>query len=84
MNAAYLYYYATQQEPEKRLKDVLSDTLILAKNAGFDVFNCLALMDNELFMEELKFGAGDGVLNYYFYNYRCKGMDPKSVGLVLL
>lgn len=26
-------------------------------------------MDNSLFLEEQKFGAGDGQLHYYLYNY---------------
>jgi glycylpeptide N-tetradecanoyltransferase len=35
----------------------------------FDVFNALTLLDNALFLEKQKFGAGDGRLNYYLYNY---------------
>jgi glycylpeptide N-tetradecanoyltransferase len=27
-------------------------------------------MDNCLFLEEQKFGAGDGQLHYYLYNYK--------------
>jgi glycylpeptide N-tetradecanoyltransferase len=44
--------------------------LILANNLGFDVFNALTLLDNSLFLKELRFGAGDGHLNYYLFNYR--------------
>jgi len=43
--------------------------LVLAKKAGFDVFNALTLGDNTHFLEEQKFGAGDGQLHYYLYNY---------------
>jgi glycylpeptide N-tetradecanoyltransferase len=46
------------------------DALILAKKLGFDVFNALSLLDNALFLDDLKFGAGDGHLNYYLFNYR--------------
>ena len=35
-------------------------------------------------LEELKFGIGDGNLQYYLYNWRCKDMQPSDVGLVLL
>ncbi|CAG8725304.1 7908_t:CDS:1, partial [Dentiscutata heterogama] len=49
-----------------------------------DVFNCLDLMDNKLFIEDLKFGPGDGYLNYYMYNWRCKDMDSGKVGVVML
>lgn len=67
--------------------------------AHFDVFNALTLHDNPLFLEELKFGAGDGQLHYYLYNYRTKPIgggvnkdnmpDPsemgrRGIGMVLL
>ena len=32
----------------------------------------------------LKFGKGDGVLNYYLYNWRCPTMIPAKIGLVPL
>lgn len=37
---------------------------------NFDVVNGLTLLDNTLFLEEQKFGPGDGRLHYYLYNYR--------------
>uniref|UniRef100_A0A8C9FGI4 Glycylpeptide N-tetradecanoyltransferase n=1 Tax=Pavo cristatus TaxID=9049 RepID=A0A8C9FGI4_PAVCR len=50
---------------------------------GFDVFNALDLMENKTFLEKLKFGIGDGNLQYYLYNWRCPGMESEKVGLVL-
>ena len=44
--------------------------------AKFDVFNALTLQDNPLFLDQLKFGSGDGMLHYYLYNYR----TPKIPG----
>ena len=41
-------------------------------------------MDNTKFIDELKFGKGDGLLHYYFYNYRCKEIKPEETGIVLL
>jgi glycylpeptide N-tetradecanoyltransferase len=38
--------------------------------AQFDVFNALTSQHNPLFLEKLKFGAGDGQLHFYLYNYR--------------
>ena len=35
------------------------------------------------FLEKLKFGIGDGNLQYYLYNWKCPRMDPKKIGLVL-
>ncbi|KAL3474664.1 Glycylpeptide N-tetradecanoyltransferase [Aspergillus californicus] len=77
VRAAYLYYYATESafSPDKkalkdRLQMLMNDALILAKKARFDVFNALTLHHNPLFLEPLKFGAGDGQLHFYLYNYR--------------
>lgn len=42
----------------------------------------MTLLDNPLFLEQLKFGAGDGQLHYYLYNYRTApmagGVDAKN------
>ena len=46
---------------------------------GFDVFNALDLMNNKEFLEKLKFGIGDGNLQYYLYNWRCTAMEPQQV-----
>jgi glycylpeptide N-tetradecanoyltransferase len=55
------------------------------------------LHDNPLFLEDLKFGAGDGQLHYYLYNWRTPpiagGVDKRNlpdekqrggIGMVLL
>ena len=46
----------------------------------FDVFNALDLMENKEFLEKLKFGIGDGNLQYYLYNWKCPFMEPEKVG----
>lgn len=55
---------------------------------NFDVFNCLAFMENRKFLEALKFGGGDGYLRYYLYNWRLSPTKPylqdTDVGLVML
>ena len=56
------------------LTEVMKYALLFAKDlvpdgTKFDVFNCLNIMDNMKFLQELKFGIGDGILNYYMYNY---------------
>ena len=63
--------------------DLMTDALVMAKKLDFDVFNALDLMENAEFLEKLKFGIGDGNLQYYIYNWRCPSMQPKEVGLVL-
>ncbi|KAH9520312.1 Glycylpeptide N-tetradecanoyltransferase 2 [Bulinus truncatus] len=80
LRAAYSFYNASFKTP---WLDLMQDTLIEAKNMGFDVFNALDLMDNKDFLEKLKFGVGDGFLQYYLYNWKCPHMDTNQVGLVL-
>lgn len=46
---------------------------------GFDVFNALDLMENKTFLEKLKFGVGDGNLQYYLYNWKCPSMGSEKV-----
>ncbi|TRZ16384.1 hypothetical protein HGM15179_010722 [Zosterops borbonicus] len=80
LKAAYSFYNVHTKTP---LIDLMSDALILAKSKGFDVFNALDLMENKTFLEKLKFGIGDGNLQYYLYNWKCPSMAPEKVGLVL-
>lgn len=47
--------------------------------AGYDVFNALDLMDNKTFLEDLKFGIGDGNLHYYLFNWKCPELKPEQV-----
>jgi len=81
LNAAYSFYNVPTTVS---LKALLEDALIVAKSLDFDVFNALNLFGNQQVLEELKFGIGDGNLQYYLYNWRCKDMQPSEVGLVLL
>jgi glycylpeptide N-tetradecanoyltransferase len=80
LHAAYSFYNVATSVS---LVELMQDALIMAKQTDFDVFNALTLMDNMSFLEELKFGAGDGDLHYYLYNWRCPRMDGDRVGIVL-
>ena len=81
LRAAYAYYNVPGKST---ITDLMHDALILAKQRDFDVFNCLDLMENSQFLKDLKFGAGDGNLQYYLYNWRLSNeLDPSDVGLVL-
>lgn len=82
LKAAYAFYNVANSMP---LLDLMNDALIMAKFHDFDVFNALDVMQNSEFLKELKFGIGDGHLQYYLYNYRVtKELTPQQVGLVLL
>lgn len=41
-------------------------------------------MDNAEFLEPLKFGIGDGSLQYYLYNMKAPALEEGEVGLILL
>ena len=82
LNAAYSFYnVATSVD----LVTLMKDALVLAKHTeGMDVFNALQQMENGEVLSELKFGIGDGNLNYYLYNWCCPTLKPEDVGIVLL
>ena len=60
------------------VRQVLSS---LARTDFFCLFSSVCLQ----FMKDLKFGIGDGHLQYYLYNWKvAKALLPSQVGLVLL
>jgi len=77
-----------------RVQALIADALVIANAAEFDVFNALTLMDSVPVLQDLKFGVGDGHLNYYLYNWRTApmaGMEPvgdipagRGIGVVML
>lgn len=81
IRAAYSFYNVSTKTP---WCDLMNDALIAAKADNFDVFNALDVMDNTKFLRELKFGIGDGNLQYYLFNWRCPNMKPEEMGLILL
>jgi glycylpeptide N-tetradecanoyltransferase len=81
LHAAYSFYNVANTVD---FTELMRDCLILAKNEGHDVFNALNLMENDRFLTDLKFGMGDGNLQYYVYNWLCPTMEHGDVGLVLL
>lgn len=59
LKAAYSFYnVATTMS----LPELMRDSLVLAKEKEVDVFNALDVMQNSDFLQELKFGPGDGHL----------------------
>lgn len=92
LGIAYLYYYASdsafgdEDKYKLRLNSLMNDALITSKQYGVDVFNALTTQDNPFFIKKLKFGSGDGFLNYYLFNYKTwplhGGIDPQSKEIV--
>jgi len=104
LNAAYLFYYATDvafvdraEEDgrlKRRLEELIGDCLIIANKAEFDVVNGVTMMDNMQFLADHRFGMGDGMLNFYLYNWRTASLSGvtsvggvpvgKGIGIVML
>jgi glycylpeptide N-tetradecanoyltransferase len=81
LRAAYSFFnVATSVD----LDVLMTDALIMAKEEEMDVFNALEQMHNGSFFEKLKFGKGDGNLQYYLYNWCCPTLKSEDVGIVLL
>ncbi|GBF95994.1 glycylpeptide N-tetradecanoyltransferase-like [Raphidocelis subcapitata] len=83
LRAAYMFYTVPGSVP---LPQLLQDAMVLAASKGYDVFNALDLMENQAVLKDLKFGVGDGTLQYYLYNWRVRGVPfgAPDVGLILL
>ena len=82
LRAAYSFYNVATQGVS--LTDLMNNALILAQLEGFDVFNCLGLMENESFIKDLRFGEGSGNLRYYLYNWACPTVKQSDLGMVFL
>ena len=83
LRAAYCYYYAPGEGGSAAA--LIKDAMTQAALAGFDVFNALDVMENTpQTLGELKFGIGDGHLQFYCFNWRTSSLRPAEIGLVLL
>lgn len=83
IEVAYLFYYSVSSEI--RLLPLIKTVLQEAQKLGFDVLNCLNVMENnENLLNALKFGAGDGQLQFYLYNWRTKLLCPSEIGFIML
>ena len=82
--AAYCFYnFAKDNDPE-RMKMIMRDLLILAKNNDFDVVNMTEVMQHKMVKDELMFKPGDGRLAHYFYNWRMRCITQSDIGIVLV
>lgn len=62
----------------------LQDAIILAKNAGFDVLNCLDAPFSEEELRDRRFLRGLGALHYYLYNWKLDHpLKTSELGFVL-
>lgn len=83
-NKLYAAYAFCIAAVDTSITDLMQDALVLARRNGFDVFNALDLARHAEFFKDLKFHIGDGELNYYLYNWKCRPMSGEKNALVLL
>ncbi|KAM9774248.1 glycylpeptide N-tetradecanoyltransferase 1-like [Syngnathus typhle] len=81
MRAAHLFYAASAANGN--LLQLMEDTLVLVKSKGFDIIIAADVMDNQRFLEKLKFSFSGKRLHYYLYNWRCPRLPADKVGMVL-
>ncbi|XP_061665833.1 glycylpeptide N-tetradecanoyltransferase 1-like [Syngnathoides biaculeatus] len=81
LRAAHLFCAASAAGGD--LVRLVEDALLMLKTKGFDVVIAADVMDNQRFLETLKFGFSGKRLHYYLYNWRCPRLSPDEVGMVL-
>ena len=82
--AAYAYYNFVKGNDPERMKQLMRDALILAKQHNFDVFNMTEVLQHGLVKNDLLFKPGDGKLSHYLYNWRISAINPNDIGIVLV
>lgn len=82
--AAYCFYNFVKDNDGDRMKALIRDLLVLARNAEFDVVNMTQVMQHGQVKEELMFKPGDGRLAHYFYNWRMQSIQPGDIGICLV
>ncbi|XP_056627452.1 glycylpeptide N-tetradecanoyltransferase 1b isoform X2 [Triplophysa dalaica] len=80
LKAACALYCISRATP---LQQLMEDILIICKAKGYDVFSAMDIMDNNTFLEALKFRIGDVCKQYYLYNWRCPDIATDKVAIVL-
>ena len=81
LSAVYSYYNVANT---MSMTALMHDSLVMARQGGADVFNALNVMQNAEVFDQLKFGMGDGHLQYYVYNWNTAKIQPHEVGVVLV
>ena len=63
----------------------LKDAIIMARNRGFDVYNCVNVGVDEDELREHKFMEGTGYNHYYLWNWKInEEIKPKDIGFILI
>ena len=80
LKIAYSYYNVSTTQS---MDNLIKESLILAKNNNFDIYNILNLMDNNEFLDKLKFKITNGNLKYYLYNFNLNKIKSNENAIIL-
>ena len=63
----------------------LKDAIIMARNRGFDVYNCVNVGVDDDELREHKFMEGTGYNHYYLWNWKInEEIKPKDIGFIMI
>jgi len=63
----------------------LKDAIIMARNRGFDVYNCVNVGVDDEELREHKFMEGTGHNHYYLWNWKMsEEIQPNNIGFVII
>lgn len=80
LKIAYGFYYINTK---LTINEIVNQAVILSKKLGCDVFNCLDILENKTFFDDLRFVKGTGILYYFLYNIKYSTIEPSKIGLIL-
>ena len=66
------------------MKELLKNTIILAKQNNFDAYNCIDYKENSDNFKELSFMEKIGKIKYYFYNFVCPDTPIDDISLIFV
>lgn len=66
-----------------KLEKIIINALILANIEKFDIYYSLDISHNKLFIDKLKFIKGNGILNYYIYNWTCPYISNDKINVII-
>lgn len=78
IRTAYLHYYASP-EPERLVEDLVC----VLKGLGIDLLNILNMGRNKEIVKSPAYLSGTGHLNYSFYNFRIRKIDPGRLFFIM-
>ena len=81
MNVGYIHTVVYDEKTDLSTGDLIADCIILAKEAGCDILNALAIKDWAPYLQFLNFWPGDGSLYYYLFGMEQEACEAHEVAV---